>query len=445
MSHPPTLVVMADKHSGRRAADAGAPDFARRFGEALRAGDPKEANAVASAALEAGLDVAAVQSQVITPAMRWIGDLWEHGDANVGDEHLATAITQETLSRLFSLVLQGQPRSRERIMLAAVQGEHHVLGLRMAADVLEGAGFDVLYLGADVPLTGLLEMCRSHTPAALGLGASMPLSLPTLIWEIEAVCALESPPAIFAAGSAVGAAIEQGLAVPRIDNTQQVVSAVEELLARPTPQPVVPAGLASRMPVPIAVGATAMESPHTQAEGFSQTASYGAEASRDSARHAFAMEQLAYRDPLTGLWNRRGYDDRFYELAGGGPVQAMVLMVDIDRFKGINDSFGHDAGDKALLDVAATMMRSVRPGDFVARLGGDEFAILLPGATQKEALAVGERIRASVEQDMRDPPVTVSVGAAPALANARGTALAVDHALYDAKEDGRNRVVVAAG
>ena len=436
---------MADKPSGRRTADVGAPDFARRFGEALIAGDPTGANVVATAALASGLDVPAVQSQVIAPAMRWIGDLWEHGEANVGDEHLATAITQETLSRLFSLVLQGQPRSRERIMLAAVQGEHHVLGLRMAADVLEGAGFDVLYLGADVPLTGLLEMCRSHTPAALGLGASMPLSLPTLIWEIEAVCALENPPAIFAAGRAVAAAIAQGLAVPRIDDTEQVVTAVEELLAGPSPRPVVPAGLASRMPAPVAVGATATEFPQTQAEGFSETASYGAEASRDSARHAFAMEQLAYRDPLTGLWNRRGYDDRLHEATDGEHPQAMVLMVDIDRFKGINDTFGHDAGDAALLGVAATMMRSVRPGDFVARYGGDEFAILLPEASADEALAVGERIRVSVEHDLRDPQVTVSVGAAPALENTRGTALAVDHALYDAKEDGRNRVVVAAG
>jgi diguanylate cyclase (GGDEF)-like protein len=433
---------MEGERKRRRSGDARERDLSSRFGEALRAGDPKRADAVAAAALETGMEVAAVQARVIAPAMRWIGELWQHGSANVGDEHLATAITQEVLSRLFTTALQSQPRSRERVMLAAVQGEQHVLGLRMAADVLEGAGFDVLYLGADMPLAALLETCSAHAPVALGFSVSMPLNVPTLIWEIEAVCALEDPPAIFAAGRALRPAIEQGLNIPLIESTEQVVKVVEELISGPSRRPVVPAALVGSVPS-VEVDPRAIETEETQAAAFSLTATSGAEGARDSARRAFAMEQLAYRDVLTGLYNRRGYDDRFYEVTESGRPQAMVLMVDVDRFKSINDAYGHDAGDTALINVGAALTRSIRPGDFAARYGGDEFAVLLPGTTPSEAALVAERIRAAIERDMRDPPVTVSIGSAPAAGSTLSTGLAVDHALYDAKEEGRNRVVAA--
>jgi diguanylate cyclase (GGDEF)-like protein len=435
---------MSGERKRRRSGDARERDLSSRFGEALRAGDPKRADAVAVAALEAGMEVAAVQARVIAPAMRWIGELWQHGSANVGDEHLATAITQEVLGRLFTTALQSQPRSRERVMLAAVQGEQHVLGLRMAADVLEGAGFDVLYLGADMPLAALLETCSAHAPAALGFSVSMPLNVPTLIWEIEAVCALEDPPAIFAAGRALRPAIEQGLNVPLIESTEQVVKVVEELISGPSRRPVVPAALAASVPsAGVDPVETETETEGTQAAAFSLTATSGAEGARDSARRAFAMEQLAYRDPLTGLYNRRGYDDRFYQVTDSKRPQAMVLMVDVDRFKSINDTYGHDAGDRALIRVGATLTASIRPGDFAARYGGDEFAVLLPGTTPSEAALVAERIRAAIERDMRDPPFTVSIGSAPAAGSTLSTGLAVDHALYDAKEEGRNRVVAA--
>ena len=262
----------------------------------------------------------------------------------MGDEHLATAITQEVLGRLFPRALQTQPRSRERVMLAGVQGEHHVLGLRMAADVLEGAGFDVLYLGGDVPLEGL-ETCRAHAPAVLGFSVSMPLNLPTLIWEIQAVCALESLPHILAAGRAVGPAIEHDLAVPIIESTEQVVEAVEGLLAKPLLGQVLSATLAAQACAPNAIRPIEPTNSPTYEDRFALTAQSGAESACDSARHALAMEQLAYRDPLTGLCNRRGYDDRYYEVMESTSPDAMVLMIDIDGFKGIDGTHGHEAGE----------------------------------------------------------------------------------------------------
>lgn len=212
---------------GRRSADGCERNLVLRFGEALRAGDSVGAEMVGEAALRAGMEVPAVHSRVIAPAMRRMGDLWQCGAATVSDEHLATAIAHNVLSRLFPHGLAAPPRSRERVMLAAAQGELHILGLRMVADVLEGAGFDVLYLGADVPLAALLTACDKHRPAVLGLSVTMPLNVPAFIQAIEAVCDLEHPPAVMVAGRAAQPAIDQGLGVPLVEDSEHVVAVVE--------------------------------------------------------------------------------------------------------------------------------------------------------------------------------------------------------------------------
>ncbi len=180
---------------GRRSAgDQLDKNLQIRFLDALTRGDPKAAEAVADDALERGADVAAVHTQLIEPAMRSIGELWERNEITVAAEHLATAISHAVAAWIFTRGFHAQPRSRERVMMAAVQGEHHVLGLRLAADVLEGAGYDVLYLGPDVPLPALLDACSTHQPDLLGLTASMWLGVPTMIWEIHSVLGLEHPP-----------------------------------------------------------------------------------------------------------------------------------------------------------------------------------------------------------------------------------------------------------
>ncbi|MCK8783146.1 PleD family two-component system response regulator [Roseomonas sp. NAR14] len=157
---------------------------------------------------------------------------------------------------------------------------------------------------------------------------------------------------------------------------------------------------------------------------------------------------LAVTDPLTGLRNRR-YARRHLEtlLRGEG---AVVLMIDVDRFKSINDAHGHAAGDIALRAVADRLRDALRVADVVARFGGEEFMAVMPSTRAEEALLIAERLRVSVE----GPPVTipdgaislsVSIGMAAAVAgaSAEATIAAADAALYRAKRAGRNRVEIA--
>jgi len=427
-----------DAEPERRLGDKMIPEYRRSFGQALRDGDPARAEAISEEALGHGLSVEQVYSGVIAPAMEWIGELWQHDEASVSGEHLATAISQGVMARLFPRLLHAEPRSREVVMLAATQGEQHVLGLRMIADTLEGAGFDVRYLGPDVPPGALLDACRKHRPAVLGLGASMGLNVPHLILAIQEVAKLEHPPVVFVGGRAVGEAVRSGLEAPVVQACEEVVPVVDRLLEGPAPDMPVRSELAARVPPRSDAGGSMAVADRSVAGSFSATALAAAETARDAARTAFGLRQLAYRDGLTGLWNRRAYDDRLMALSEDADGSA--LMLDLDRFKAINDSRGHETGDRVLVAVGEAILECIRPVDFGARFGGDEFVVLLPGMEITEATEVAERIRRRIEAGSGDPPVTVSIGVGPLSDDSRRTGLTIDRALYEAKTGGRNLV-----
>ncbi len=165
--------------------------------------------------------------------------------------------------------------------------------------------------------------------------------------------------------------------------------------------------------------------------------------------------EMSTIDGLTRLTNRRSFIERGQsELSraqrmGESPVAC--VMVDLDHFKKINDTWGHHAGDQVLVAASAIMMTSARPYDEVGRYGGEEFAILLPGATLESAVIVAERIREKiastpVEVDGHTIAMTASFGVScfPAgdIDNLNDLLKAADRALYVAKGSGRNRVCV---
>jgi len=159
--------------------------------------------------------------------------------------------------------------------------------------------------------------------------------------------------------------------------------------------------------------------------------------------------ELAVTDGLTGLRNRR-YVFRHLESLLRGGTACGVLMIDVDRFKPLNDYYGHAAGDAALREVAARLREHVRASDVVARYGGEEFLVVMSGAGPEETSVIAERLRAAIGDRPIDLgqaklPVTVSIGSALSVKNTEAEALiaAADTAMYRAKALGRNRVEAA--
>lgn len=170
----------------------------------------------------------------------------------------------------------------------------------------------------------------------------------------------------------------------------------------------------------------------------------------DSARQRDLLRTQADTDELTGLLNRRGFNQRLDELLRRARFNCSPLSlveIDIDGFKLINDRHGHAAGDTALLAVAEALKSSLREGEFVARMGGEEFAIILPRADHLDTFKIAERCRnAPTAAWYTGPRLTVSAGIASYplhAADAEGLLQAADTALYAAKSAGRDRVMVA--
>ncbi|ACE90680.1 response regulator PleD [Rhizobium phaseoli] len=167
--------------------------------------------------------------------------------------------------------------------------------------------------------------------------------------------------------------------------------------------------------------------------------------------------ELAVTDPLTGLYNRRYLDNHLNVLfnrsmARGRPLS--VLITDIDRFKQVNDTYGHDGGDEVLREFANRVRSTIRGADLACRYGGEEFVVAMPDTSPEVAAAVAERLRAAVESApfmLKHAGQALNVTASFGIASRMGSVLTPDQlmkqadlALYEAKNTGRNRVVAAA-
>jgi diguanylate cyclase (GGDEF)-like protein len=249
---------------------------------------------------------------------------------------------------------------------------------------------------------------------ALGVGFSGGQDSPALPWLVlpVAIAAARFRPQVLVVGAAITAAVMVGVSVG-VD-AQAVVDDPTRLISGLT----------------LLIGIAAIASALTEGE--------------------LEHRDLAVLDPLTGLLNRSSLESRAVEIElqaklTGGPVS--IVLLDLDRFKQVNDTYGHKRGDAVLLDVAYEIRKSLRSFELVYRIGGEEFLVLLPGVELTEATEIAERIRCSVAQGRPGHlDMTVSAGvAAGSGGEIRYDKLfrAADGALLEAKRAGRDRVEVA--
>jgi diguanylate cyclase (GGDEF)-like protein len=163
------------------------------------------------------------------------------------------------------------------------------------------------------------------------------------------------------------------------------------------------------------------------------------------------MQVMAMQDPLTGLANRSALLAAIksaQDYDGEDASQPVVLLLDLDAFKSINDTLGHNAGDQVLITVAKRIQGAVRETDIVARLGGDEFAIVMPATGPDQAAAVGQRILGALKQPIELPDRTIRCGASVGLSlgeagrPAEDLLMEADVAMYASKAEGQNRLHV---
>ncbi len=192
-----------------------------------------------------------------------------------------------------------------------------------------------------------------------------------------------------------------------------------------------------------------LEADETQRKGLEQA--YGV--ARAHASRASELERISLEDDLTGLGNRRALDMKLAGMVAAArahDLPLVVVLVDLDHFKQINDQFGHTVGDRVLVQIAQFLIEHTRAGDLVTRSGGEEFVLVMPGTTAQDAYDICERLRLRVSDHPWSaiaPALNVAFSAGISSAPDYDAATLVeraDLAMYRAKRAGRNRIAVAA-
>lgn len=194
------------------------------YAAAVVAGDETGAERTIRDALDAGVAQGVIYDAIITPAMRRVGDLWSQGELTVADEHLATGITMRMVTLMRESVRVTARRAEHRVLLAGLENERHSVGLEMAASVLAHGSYEVLTLGADLPVDALAAAVERHRPSLVGLSATLAGTAKLIPAAIYAVRDVDPHVGVIIGGPAASLRME---ATPGIAVCTHVSDAVE--------------------------------------------------------------------------------------------------------------------------------------------------------------------------------------------------------------------------
>lgn len=207
-------------------------ELQRWYADALLRGDEVAAELVVRDAMDVTFTEAEIDAEILAPALRLVGDLWEAGDIDVAEEHHATEISLRVLALQREAYRVARRRARHRILLAGVEGEQHMVGLRMAGSVLLHAGFDVRLLGPDLPMDALRAAARRHAPALVGLTATLAASVERLPQAIGEVRAVRPAAAVLVGGGGVPSSLGADPGVTVCRHVTDAVGMAEALVQR---------------------------------------------------------------------------------------------------------------------------------------------------------------------------------------------------------------------
>ena len=216
--------------------DQAAADTARlrsEFLDAIAWGDARLAELIGLEAVAAGMDLATLYVDVMTPALREVGERWAKGELSIAEEHLATSLVDGVMGVVSRAGTKAPRRSRERVLLAAVESEGHVVGLRMLADLAEGAGFDVHYLGPSVPVAGLPDMVRRHNPRVVGLSMTVGAPAWAIVQAVDALADACPDVALLVGGTGIPRRVREDPRVHWAPDAREALLTIEQLVAPP--------------------------------------------------------------------------------------------------------------------------------------------------------------------------------------------------------------------
>ncbi|HEX5622073.1 MAG TPA: cobalamin-dependent protein [Solirubrobacteraceae bacterium] len=205
-------------------------ELSRTYAAAVLAGDEVAAELVIREAIDAGLSISEVDEEIIAPALWLVGELWERGEISVADEHVATEISIRVLALEREARRVARVRPGYLVMLATPAGELHAVALRMVANVLQDAGYEVMMVGADVPAAALASLAGRHEPDVVCLSATMPGSGDQVLVTMHEVQRSWAKASFVIGGRGLTSRIQPQPGIEVCQRISEVVGAVDALV-----------------------------------------------------------------------------------------------------------------------------------------------------------------------------------------------------------------------